>query len=87
MFVATLNKTLKSLVLAKMAAEYVLGWLPAGTHDWSRFIPPKKLTRMLKDVGLKVTAVRGMSFSVLTWTWRLTSDTDINYLVVAEKPR
>jgi 2-polyprenyl-6-hydroxyphenyl methylase/3-demethylubiquinone-9 3-methyltransferase len=42
---------------------------------------------MLKDVGLKVTATRGMSFSVLTWTWQLTSDTDINYLVVAEKPR
>ena len=85
MFVGTLNKTLKSLMLGKVAAEYVLGWLPAGSHDWSRFIPPKTLTRMLKDVGLKVTAVRGMSFSVLTWTWRLSSDMDINYLVVAEK--
>ncbi|HTW34562.1 MAG TPA: bifunctional 2-polyprenyl-6-hydroxyphenol methylase/3-demethylubiquinol 3-O-methyltransferase UbiG [Rhizomicrobium sp.] len=87
MFVGTLNKTMKSLMLGKVAAEYVLGWLPAGSHDWSRFIPPKKLTRMLKDVGLKVTAVRGMSFSVLTWSWQLTADTDINYLVVAEKAR
>jgi 2-polyprenyl-6-hydroxyphenyl methylase/3-demethylubiquinone-9 3-methyltransferase len=85
MFVGTLNKTMKSLMLGKVMAEYVLGWLPPGSHDWSRFIPPQKLTRMLKDVGLKVTATRGMSFSVLTWTWQLTSDTDINYLVVAEK--
>jgi len=86
MFVGTLNKTLKSLVLGKVTAEYVLGWLPAGSHDWSRFIPPRQLTRMLKDVGLKVTASRGMSFSVLTWTWTLSSDMDINYLLVAEKP-
>jgi 2-polyprenyl-6-hydroxyphenyl methylase / 3-demethylubiquinone-9 3-methyltransferase len=87
MFVGTLNKTLKALVLGKVAAEYVLGWLPAGSHDWSRFIPPKKLTRMLKDLGLKVTSIKGVSFNVLTWSWRLSSDIDINYLVVAEKPQ
>jgi 2-polyprenyl-6-hydroxyphenyl methylase / 3-demethylubiquinone-9 3-methyltransferase len=87
MFVATLNKTMKSLVLGKMAAEYVLGWVPAGSHDWAKFIPPAKLQQMLKDVGLKVATTRGVTFDMLTWDWRLSADTDINYLVVAEKAR
>src|SRR5579871_6106251 len=52
--VATLNKTLKSLALAKFAAEYVLGWLPRGTHDWSRFIPPEKLREALQEAGLSI---------------------------------
>jgi 2-polyprenyl-6-hydroxyphenyl methylase/3-demethylubiquinone-9 3-methyltransferase len=60
-FVATLNKTLKSLALAKIGAEYVLGWLPKGTHDWNRFIPPKTLA------------------------WRLSSDVDVNYMIVARR--
>ena len=87
MFVGTLNKTLKSLVLGKVAAEYVLGWVPAGSHDWSRFIPPKVLVGMLKDVGLNVTSTTGVVFDPLTWSWSLSSDVDINYLVAAEKPR
>ena len=85
MFVATLNKTLKALMLGKVAAEYVLGWVPAGSHDWAKFIPPGKLTQMLKAVGLDVTTTSGVTFDVLTWDWRLSTDTDINYLVVAEK--
>ena len=87
MFVATLNKTMKSLMLGKMAAEYVLGWVPAGSHDWAKFIPPAKLRQMLKDVGLEVATTRGVTFDVLTWDWRLSADTDINYMVVAEKAR
>lgn len=86
MFVGTLNKTLKALLLGKVAAEYVLGWVPAGSHDWTRFIPPKKLNGMLEEVGLRVTSTSGVSFDVLTWSWRLSSDVDINYLVAAEKP-
>lgn len=87
MLVATLNKTFKALVLAKIAAEYVLGWLPRGTHDWSRFLEPQKLATMLRHSGLHVVATQGLSFDPLTWDWRLSSDTDVNYIIVAEQPK
>jgi len=83
MFVATINKTLKSLALAKVAAEYILGWLPPGTHDWNKFVPPEKLRAMLEDTGLNVLKTQGVAFDPLTWDWRLSSDTDVNYMVVA----
>jgi 2-polyprenyl-6-hydroxyphenyl methylase / 3-demethylubiquinone-9 3-methyltransferase len=86
-FVATLNKTIKSLALAKIGAEYVLGWLPRGTHDWSRFVAPAALTATLQDAGLRVLLTQGVSFDPLTWDWRLSPDTDVNYMIVAEKPR
>jgi 2-polyprenyl-6-hydroxyphenyl methylase / 3-demethylubiquinone-9 3-methyltransferase len=85
MFVATLNKTLKSLALAKVGAEYVLRWLPAGTHDWNRFIAPHRLHAMLEESGLKVLKTQGVSFDPLAWDWRLSNDTDVNYMVVAGK--
>jgi 2-polyprenyl-6-hydroxyphenyl methylase/3-demethylubiquinone-9 3-methyltransferase len=84
--VATLNKTLKSLALAKVAAEYVLGWMPPGTHDWNRFIPPDHLRQKLEDSGLTVLKTQGVSFDVLTWDWRLSSDIDVNYIIVAGRP-
>jgi len=86
MFVATLNKTLKSLALAKIGAEYVLGWLPRGTHDWSRFIEPAKLQAMLEENGLNILKTQGVAFDPLGWDWRLSADTDVNYMVVASKP-
>jgi 2-polyprenyl-6-hydroxyphenyl methylase / 3-demethylubiquinone-9 3-methyltransferase len=86
MIVATLNRTMKSLALAKVAAEYVLGWLPVGAHDWSRFITPFELKTKLEDAGLKVTRLQGVSFDILTWDWKLSGDTDVNYMVVGEKP-
>ena len=85
MFVATLNKTLKSLALGKIAAEYVLGWVPQGTHDWNRFVAPKRLHALLKDSGLTVLKTQGVAFDPLTWDWRLSPDTDVNYMVVAER--
>lgn len=85
MFVATLNKTLKSLALAKIGAEYVLRWLPPGTHDWSRFVEPERLRAMLEDAGLKVLKTQGVVFDPLAWDWRLSADTDVNYMVVAER--
>jgi len=84
--VATLNKTLKSLALAKFAAEYVLGWMPRGTHDWNRFIPPAQLQQSLEESGLSILKTQGVSFDVLTWDWGLSSDLDINYMIVAAKP-
>ncbi len=83
--VATLNKTLKSLALAKFAAEYVLGWMPRGTHDWNRFIPPAKLQKELEESGLTILKTQGVFFDVMNWDWRLSPDMDVNYMVVASK--
>ena len=84
-FVATLNKTLKSLALAKIGAEYVLGWLPRGTHDWNRFIPPAELKKSLERAGLNILKTQGVSFDPLSWDWRLSSDVDVNYMIVAKR--
>jgi 2-polyprenyl-6-hydroxyphenyl methylase/3-demethylubiquinone-9 3-methyltransferase len=83
MFVATLNRTFKALALAKVAAEYILRWLPPGTHDWDKFVTPAELRAMLEDAGLKILKTQGVGFDPLGWNWRLSSDTDVNYMVVA----
>jgi 2-polyprenyl-6-hydroxyphenyl methylase/3-demethylubiquinone-9 3-methyltransferase len=82
-FVATLNKTLKSLAMAKIGAEYLLGWLPRGTHDWNRFIAPARLKSLLEESGLTVLKTQGVSFDPLAWEWHLSSDVDVNYMIVA----
>jgi 2-polyprenyl-6-hydroxyphenyl methylase/3-demethylubiquinone-9 3-methyltransferase len=84
-FVATLNKTLKSLALAKIGAEYVLNWLPHGTHDWNRFISPTELQKSLEETGLTILKMQGVSFDPLKWDWRLSNDVDVNYMLVAER--
>ena len=86
LIVATLNRTLKALALAKIGAEYVLRWLPQGTHDWSRFVEPQRLRAILEESGLKILKTQGVSFDPLNWNWRLSADTDVNYMVVAGKP-
>ena len=83
LFVATLNKTLKSLALAKIGAEYVLRWVPPGTHDWNRFVEPKTLRRLLEECGLNPLKTQGVAFDPLAWDWRLSTDVDVNYMVVA----
>ncbi|MEY4966991.1 MAG: bifunctional 2-polyprenyl-6-hydroxyphenol methylase/3-demethylubiquinol 3-O-methyltransferase UbiG [Pseudomonadota bacterium] len=83
--VATMNKTLKSLALAKIGAEYVLGWLPRGTHDWNRFIPPAELKASLDETGLTILKTQGVSFDPLAWDWKLSTDVDVNYMVVAKR--
>jgi len=82
-FVATLNKTLKAFALAKVGAEYVLGWLPRGTHDWNRFVEPVRLRAMLEDSGLNILKTQGVAFDPLAWDWHLSRNTDVNYIVVA----
>ncbi len=84
--VATMNKTLKSLALAKIGAEYVLNWLPRGTHDWNRFLPPTELRAMLEESGLTIYKTQGVSFNPIAWDWVLSSDVDVNYMVVATRP-
>jgi 2-polyprenyl-6-hydroxyphenyl methylase/3-demethylubiquinone-9 3-methyltransferase len=83
--VATLNKTLKSLALAKIGAEYVLRWLPPGTHDWSRFVDPKTLRRLLEECGLNPLNTQGVAFDPLAWDWKLSADVDVNYMIVASR--
>jgi 2-polyprenyl-6-hydroxyphenyl methylase/3-demethylubiquinone-9 3-methyltransferase len=86
MIVATLNRTLKSLALAKIGAEYVLRWLPPGTHDWNKFIRPDELTATIERAGLDVVKVQGVAFDPLRWAWLLSSDIDVNYMIVAQRP-
>ncbi|MBV9570089.1 MAG: bifunctional 2-polyprenyl-6-hydroxyphenol methylase/3-demethylubiquinol 3-O-methyltransferase UbiG [Alphaproteobacteria bacterium] len=86
-FIATINKTLRSLVLAKFTAEYVLRWLPAGTHDWNRFVSPAELSELLEKQGLKVSRLQGLVFDPFSWEWRLSEDAAVNYIAVATTPR
>jgi 2-polyprenyl-6-hydroxyphenyl methylase / 3-demethylubiquinone-9 3-methyltransferase len=81
--VATINRTLKSLLLAKVAAEYVLRWMPAGTHDWNRFLTPDEVQKALQETGLTILKIQGVFFDPLTWDWRLSLDVGVNYMVVA----
>ncbi len=87
MFLATLNRTLKSFGLAIIGAEYVLGWLPRGTHQWEKFITPQELTAWLRDAGLIVTDTAGVAYNPLSGAWRRVRDTDVNYMLVARHDR
>ena len=78
MFIATLNKTLKSYVFAIVGAEYILRWLPIGTHEWEKFRKPKELISLLKKNHLSVERVDGMKFNILTDKWNVSDDKSIN---------
>ena len=86
MIVSTINRTMKAYVLAIIGAEYVLRWLPVGTHQWDRFVTPDELTRHLVAAGLAAPAVEGMVYDPLADRWSLSVDCDVNYLVAAAKP-
>jgi len=85
MIVATLNRTLKALALGKVAAEYVLRWVPAGTHDWSQFLKPDELRAMLAEEPVTVAGPYGLAYDPLTDRWRESDDVDINYMMVATR--
>ena len=85
MFLATLNRTLKAFALAIVGAEYVLRWLPRGTHDWDKFITPQELDKMAVTAGLELFTTTGVSFNPLTDKWRQTGDLGVNYMCVARK--
>ena len=86
MFIATLNRTLKALALGKVAAEYVLRWVPAGTHDWRKFLKPDEIRRFLEAEPLKVEGPYGLVYNPLTDRWSESRDADINYLMVVTRP-
>ena len=85
MFVATLNKTLKSYMFAIIGAEYVLRWLPIGTHDWEKFVRPEDLKKILIKNNLKLENLDGMNFNIIKDEWSVSSDTSINYIVKSIK--
>ncbi len=80
MFVATLNKTLKSYLFAIIGAEYVLKWLPIGTHEWEKFVKPDDLVNLLKKYDFRLENLDGMKFNIFNNEWNLSSDKSINYI-------
>src|SRR5437762_7382264 len=82
--ISTLNRNWKSFALAIVGAEYVLRWLPRGTHQWDKFVTPEELARHLEDNKRTITEQAGVVYSPFTDRWNLTSDVDVNYMVVAE---
>ena len=86
MFVATLNRTLKSFGLAIIGAEYVLRWLPKGTHEWEKFIKPEELKGWLAGNGLAVVHESGVTYSPVRNEWRTSRDMDVNYMLLAQRP-
>ena len=80
MFVATLNKTLKSYIFAIVGAEYVLRWLPIGTHEWDKFIKPDELIKILKENNLNLDRIDGMKFNLLIDKWDISNDKSVNYI-------
>jgi len=85
MFVATLNKTLRSYVFAIIGAEYVLKWLPIGTHDWERFVTPDDLIKISQKNNLSLKKLDGMKFNILNDSWKISDDTSVNYIVKFKK--
>ncbi len=80
MFVATINKTLKSYVFAIIGAEYVLRWLPIGTHEWEKFVKPEELKKILTKNNLSLKKFDGMHFNIIKDQWNITKDLSVNYI-------
>src|SRR5215831_13695182 len=87
MIAATLNRTLKSFALAIVGAEYVLRWLPRGTHRWDKFVSPRELEHAMGQAGIRVIGETGVIYNPLADQWQLSSDMDVNYMLTAEKTR
>ena len=80
MFVATLNKTLKSYAFAIVGAEYILRWLPIGTHEWEKFLKPEELISIQKNYNLNLEKLDGMKFNIFSDKWSVSEDKSINYI-------
>lgn len=85
MFAATLNRTMKSFALAIVGAEYVLRWVPGGTHDWQKFVTPEELEAAMADGGMRRLDERGVIYNPFADEWRLSDDMDVNYMMVAAR--
>ena len=85
MFVATINKTLKSYIFAIVGAEYVLRWLPIGTHEWEKFVKPEELKSILIKNNLNLKKIDGMNFNILKDEWNVSKDLSVNYIAEFKK--
>ena len=85
MITATINRTLKSFALAIVGAEYILRWVPRGTHHWDKFVTPDELEAALEKNALEVIDERGVIYNILADAWQISTDTDVNYMVLAER--
>jgi len=85
MFTATINRTLTSYIKAIVGAEYILRWLPIGTHDWNKFIKPEELEKKLTDLNFSITNLTGLNFNPFFQEWKKTKNISVNYILVAEK--
>ena len=85
MFVATINKTLKSYIFAIVGAEYVLKWLPIGTHEWEKFIKPEDLKNILRKNNLVLNSLDGMNFNIIKDEWNISKDISVNYITKFKK--
>lgn len=86
MIVASLNRTAKALATAVIGAEYILGWLPRGTHDWSKFVTPEEVRTALHAAGMQPEPATGVSYKPLSGSWVLSNDTAVNFMVVSRRP-
>ena len=80
MFISTLNKTLKSYIYAIVGAEYVLRWLPIGTHDWDKFVEPSHLINLGKNNNLKIDRIDGIKYDPFLNEWKISRDKSVNYI-------
>ena len=85
MYIATLNKTLKSYLFAIVGAEYILRWLPIGTHEWNKFVKPSELVSHAKANSMRIKKVDGVVFNPLNNTWDINNDKSVNYIALFEK--
>ncbi len=85
MFIATINKTLKSYIFAIIGAEYILRWLPIGTHEWEKFVTPEQLKDILKKYNLSINRLDGMNFDFIKDQWSISNDTSVNYIAKFKK--
>ncbi len=85
MFIATINKTLKSYLFAIVGAEYILNWLPVGTHDWLKFVKPEKLKDICRNNSLELSEVRGLNYNIILDQWNINNNTNVNYITMFKK--
>ena len=85
LILSTINRNLKSLIFAKIFGEYVLNWIPIGTHQFEKFLKPKEITELLKSKKIKIKKIKGMEFNPISNKWLLSNNTNINYFIVGKK--
>ncbi len=83
LFISTINRTAKSYLLAIMGAEYIARWVPIGTHDWAKFLPPDVINEILEKNGMTLTEIKGTVYRFMAEEWELSKDTSVNYMLCA----